>query len=241
MVTKTVLVIDDETHVFLAIKKIIDWNKYNYTIEYAKNGKDGLNSINELKPHIVFIDMNMPVMNGIEFLKNVHNKYPGTRFIIVSGYSDFVYAKAGIQYGACEYILKPLDRLELENIVFKHINTSTETEDSMDENDIYVVISEIKDFIENHYFEDIKVSTFASKYFFTKEYISKTYRKIYNIGIYEYVLKLRMERALTLLQENELKISDISTRLGYSNNNYFSKAFKTYYGVAPSNFQNIND
>ncbi len=236
MTTNTALVIDDEEHVFLAIKKIIDWKKYNYNIEYAKNGKDGLNSINELIPSIVFIDMNMPIMNGVNFLKNVHKRFPDTKFIIVSGYSDFEYAKAGILYGVCEYILKPLDKTELENAVLKHLTIQENT--LANENDIYVIIGEIKEYIENHYFEEIRVSDFATKYFFTKEYISKTYRKIYNIGIYEYVLKLRMERAKKLLEENSLKISEISLRLGYSNNNYFSKAFKSYYGVSPSDFQN---
>ncbi len=237
MTKNIALVIDDEEHVFLAIKKIIDWKKYNFIIEYARNGKDGLNSINELNPSIVFIDMNMPVMNGIDFLKNIHNKFPETRFIIVSGYSDFEYAKAGIQYGVSDYVLKPLNKTELEDAVIKYLPTN-DMPITTDENDIYVVISEIKEYIENNYFEEIHVSDFAKKYFFTKEYISKTFGKIYKIGIYEYVLKLRMERAKTLLEENTLKISEISIRLGYSNNNYFSKAFKSYYGISPSDFQN---
>lgn len=238
MPNNVALVIDDETHVFLAIKKIIDWKKYNFTIEYAKNGKDGLNSINELNPSIVFLDMNMPVMNGIEFLESVHNKFPDTKFIIVSGYSNFSYAKAGIRYGASDYLLKPLDKVELENVVLKYLQPFENVANNKEENDIYNIIEEIKVYIENNYFEDIKVSDFSEKYFFTKEYISKTFSKMYKIGIYEYVLKLRMERAKILLEENRLKITEISTRLGYSNNNYFSKAFKNYYGIPPSDYQN---
>lgn len=227
------LVIDDEKHSYTIISKLIDWRKYNFSIEYAKNGKEGMACLNELNPKIVFVDMNMPVMDGLKFLNLVNLKCIDTKFIIISGFSSFEYAKAGIQYGVCDYLLKPINKKQLEEAVLKYLEEIVLNI----EDDIYQVIAEIKEYVENNYAKDIKVSNFANKYFFTKEYISKTYRKVYSIGIYEYVLKLKMERAVELLEQENLLISEIAERLGYNNNNYFSKAFKTYYGVPPSEYQ----
>ena len=66
---------------------------------------------------------------------------------------------------------------------------------------------------------------FSDKYFFSKEYLSKLFKQKYDYGIYEYVLKIRMERAKELLLDDSIKIQKIGERLGYADNNYFSKAF----------------
>ena len=78
---------------------------------------------------------------------------------------------------------------------------------------------------------------FAEKYFFSIEYLTKLFKNRYHYSIYEYVLKLRMERAKELLENKENKIIDIAERLGYADNHYFSKAFRNYYGISPSQFR----
>ena len=78
---------------------------------------------------------------------------------------------------------------------------------------------------------------FAEKYFFSIEYLTKLFKSKYGYSIYEYVLKLRMERAKELLANEENKIIDIAGRLGYADNHYFSKAFRNYYGVSPSQYR----
>jgi two-component system response regulator YesN len=99
------------------------------------------------------------------------------------------------------------------------------------------VIEVIKDYIDKNYCTEIRLSMFREKYFFSKEYLSKRFKQKYGVGIYEYALKLRMERAKELLMNDDLQIQEISERLGYSNNNYFSKAFKNYYGLSPTDFR----
>ena len=78
---------------------------------------------------------------------------------------------------------------------------------------------------------------FAEKYFFSQEYLNKLFKNKYGFTIYEYVLKLRMERAAELLAQPDIKISDIAERLGYADNHYFSKAFRTYYHVTPTEYR----
>ncbi|WP_151735459.1 response regulator [Paenibacillus tengchongensis] len=99
------------------------------------------------------------------------------------------------------------------------------------------VLENIKAYIDNHYFENIKISMFTDKYFLSREYLMKLFKGQYGYGIHEYVQKVRMDKAKELLSDPGLKIQDISEMLGYRDKNYFSKAFRNYYDCSPSEFR----
>ncbi|WP_410512002.1 response regulator [Paenibacillus sp. BR2-3] len=99
------------------------------------------------------------------------------------------------------------------------------------------VLGNIKAYIDNHYFENIKISMFTDKYFLSREYLMKLFKGQYGYGIHEYVQKVRMDKAKDLLNDSSLKIQDISEMLGYKDKNYFSKAFRNYYECSPSEYR----
>lgn len=242
------LIIDDEKPVRVAITALGNWQQYHITeLLYATNGQEGLSILREQTPQLVFVDMRMPIMNGVDFLEAAKQEFPQTQYIVVSGYDDFKYAQVAIKSGAIDYILKPVDEKDLNAaieravIVLNRISVDqiedSPAEDAEKNLSPGEVIDVIKNYIEHNYCRDIKLSMFSEKYFFSQKYLSKLFKNKYNIGIYEYALKLRMEHAKKMLRDNSLQIQEISDRLGYSNNNYFSKAFKTYYGVSPSEYR----
>ncbi|WP_068783955.1 response regulator transcription factor [Paenibacillus phocaensis] len=98
-------------------------------------------------------------------------------------------------------------------------------------------VEDIKDYIDHHYFEDIKISMFTEKYFLSREYLMKLFKQQYGCGIHEYVQKVRMDKAKELLDDSSLKIQEISEMLGYKDKNYFSKAFRNYYALSPSEYR----
>lgn len=98
-------------------------------------------------------------------------------------------------------------------------------------------IQDIRDYVRSHYFEDIKISMFTEKYYLSREYLMRLFKQEYGYGIYEYVLRLRMEKAQELLADPNMKIQHISDMLGYKDKNYFSKAFKNFYGMSPSDYR----
>lgn len=99
------------------------------------------------------------------------------------------------------------------------------------------MVEEIKSYIDENYAGDISLNVFALKYHMTKEYLSKQFKKSYGCGIYEYVLKTRMQAAVHLLADAQVKVQDISECVGYSDTNYFSRAFKSFYGVSPQKYR----
>lgn len=77
------------------------------------NGQEALEAIAANRPQVVMTDIRMPVMDGMELIREVSRRYPGIFTIVLSGFSDFSYAKKAIQYGVSNYLLKPVDKEEL--------------------------------------------------------------------------------------------------------------------------------
>lgn len=115
-----VLIVDDEYFIIQRLKKIIDWKENGFTIVgEAKEGKTALEKVLLYKPQIVIIDINMPIMDGIEFAKIMNSQYAylGIKIIFLTGHSDFNYAKKAIEYGVINYLLKPVNTNELLTVL----------------------------------------------------------------------------------------------------------------------------
>ena len=109
-----VLLADDEFFSREALKQTIPWDEYGCEVcGEAKNGKEGIEKALELRPDIVLTDINMPVMDGLDMVMNLKEALPDTLFAIITGYSEFEYAKRGIELGVEDFILKPIDDREV--------------------------------------------------------------------------------------------------------------------------------
>lgn len=238
------LMIDDEKPVRTVLAAFIKKSGLPVVVaESVCNGRDGLTALRETRPDIVLADIQMPVMNGIELMKQANREGIQTRFIVVSGYDHFEYAQSAIKAGAVDYLLKPVVFAEFCDALRRAIHLIENETGSSPEPMLSVslspqeIVTIIKNQVDQKYAEPIHISMFSERYHFSKEYLSKLFKKEYGCGIYEYALKRRMERAREMLMDPHMQVKEISNRLGYSNNNYFSKAFKNYYGVAPSEFR----
>lgn len=104
-----VIVADDEPIALEHISSIIEKKCPQYEVAAtAENGKEALEKVALLRPDLLITDIKMPLMSGIELASEIHEKYPDTHTLIVSGYSDFEYARSAMQSGVCDYILKPV-------------------------------------------------------------------------------------------------------------------------------------
>ncbi|MCL2053604.1 MAG: response regulator [Oscillospiraceae bacterium] len=105
---------DDEPNVRQGLKLMLPWEELGITIAgEGEDGDDGLKKIIELKPDIVIADIKMPGMTGIEMLEAAQKGGFTGKALILSGYSDFSYAKEAISLGVKKFILKPVDEDEL--------------------------------------------------------------------------------------------------------------------------------
>lgn len=119
-----VLIADDEIHICTLIKHLIDWKGLKLTLGGTfSSGEEVLEYLSRETADILICDIEMPGMDGIELMQRLSKEWPEMNIIVVSGFRNFEYARSAMQYGASNYLLKPIDEKEL-NEVLKAIVTS---------------------------------------------------------------------------------------------------------------------
>lgn len=115
-----VMIIDDEIYFREALKKTIPWEQMQ--LEICGEAADGVSALElaaKLHPDIILADINMPKMNGLEFVRRVKEADEETKIIIISGYDEFEYARQALTLGVNDYLLKPVSEDELCTILKK--------------------------------------------------------------------------------------------------------------------------
>ncbi|MCG7384671.1 response regulator [Paenibacillus sp. ACRRY] len=109
-----VLIAEDEFRFRNFLRTVINWNEFGFEIyAEARNGVEALNYAIEIKPDLVLIDINMPFMDGLEVTARLRELYHDLPIILITGHSDFEYARKGIKLGILDYVLKPFNEEEL--------------------------------------------------------------------------------------------------------------------------------
>jgi len=130
----SILVADDEHLVRKGIRHLLASQPGYRVVADAANGEEALQKARELKPNIIILDVKMPVMDGLETLKQLNKLSPGSKTIILSGHNDFTFAQKALKFGANDYLLKPTNLQELMAALDKaktHILEEKDTQASL--------------------------------------------------------------------------------------------------------------
>ena len=112
------LIVDDEPPIRYGLTHGIAWDTLGVgQVFSAENGDAALAIMQQEQIHILLTDIRMPGMSGLDLATVVRRDYPDTKIIILSGYSEFEYAKQAIGIGVVDYLLKPIDTAELERLI----------------------------------------------------------------------------------------------------------------------------
>lgn len=177
---------------------------------------------------------------------------PHTYWIILTGFSKFEYAKEGIKLGVADYLLKPIEPEELERAV-KEISKRI-AEHKLEKEDKKLIeqtkgleervdiIEQMKQYINEHYMEDISIATMANQYDMTTGYVSRIFHQKSGMKFIDYLIKVRMKNAKRIMELNiTIPVKEVAEMVGYYNTRYFTKTFVKVYGYYPSDLKkNIN-
>jgi two-component system response regulator YesN len=112
------VIADDEILTLDMLEHIIDWTKLGIRIVgKATNGKEAMELIHSENPEILLTDIQMPHIGGIELIKMLAQSHPNLKILILSAYGEFRYAQEAVRYGAAGYLVKPIDEVELEELI----------------------------------------------------------------------------------------------------------------------------
>lgn len=244
----TVLIVEDEEMVRKGLVKTLDWESMGCTvIAEAANGKQGVDLIKELEPDLVITDVRMPYMDGVSMINQLRVEGCESHFILLSAHSDFSYVQGAIRAGAVDYLIKPLKDEELKRAIHRAFDTE-ETEKSEKEVPTQLQFHpnemienkyarQAVQYIKHHYGEDISISSVAEYLQISEGYLSRVFKKETAYTFTNYLTFYRIAMACTFLKDCRMKVYEVTERIGYTDNAYFSTLFKKMMGVTPSEYQ----
>lgn len=249
------MIIDDEIIVAEGIRDTIPWKKYQVDAgAIADNGLTALSLCRTYHPDIILVDIQMPGMNGLDFIEKAQKILPNAVFIIISAYEKFSFAQRALELGVRFYLVKPIQEADIIDKVKKCIlllqsRISLHSSDNMSsmhtnkEDDFCrTVIREACSFIETRPFKDISLTDVADHVSLSTSYFSTLFKQEMNISFIDYVKKIKIERACHLLKKTNLKVYEICDILDYKSVQYFTTFFKEYMGMTPMEYrENITE
>ncbi|MBR5360965.1 MAG: response regulator [Lachnospiraceae bacterium] len=241
-----VMLIDDEESARKLMRASIDWEDLGLeVVGEAASGIEAINTIDDIKPDIAFVDISMPFMNGIEFTEVATDRYPDLIIIIMTAFDEFEYARKCVSLPVFEYMLKPMVRSEVTQVlerVCERLDNSSGPLSEFDNEDNMTVpadvnsTDQIKRFVEENYTDSQLNLAFVAQHFgFSSSYLSRKFKQDTGKNFVEYLTELRMNKAMKLAQNNT-KMFLAASAVGIPDPNYFSRCFKKFTGKSYSDY-----
>lgn len=252
-----VMIIDDEPIIVRGLSGVIDWKQYDCeVVATAGSGAEGLEKIERYHPDIIFSDIAMPGISGLQMIASMKAAHPDTEICILTGYRDFDFAQQAIKLGVRRFLLKPSDMTELNEAVKtmkENLDRKKQSEPARQEKaskteaaenepgvataNSFVVKNAIQ-YLEEHYAEKITLSDLADKVYVSQWHLSKLLNKHMNQSFSEILNTIRMKKAKELLEIPSLRIGDIAEEVGFMDVAHFSKVFKKMEGISANEYRN---
>ena len=236
-----VLLVDDEIMIREGFKRLFDWEAHGcQVVGEAADGMEALAQIDALRPDIVIMDINIPIMNGLKAIRLSRMKHPDTAFVIVSGYDDFAYCREALRLQITDYILKPVNYEEfgtcIDNLkisLFQQRVSAAPEPEKQEER----TIAGITRYLQEHLAEEMSLSVLADEFHLNPQYISQLFRNEIGVNFLAYLTNIRIEKAKKLLLSTPLSVAEVAERAGYGDYRVFTKVFKKSEGVTPSQYR----
>ena len=246
----TILVIEDNADIARYMGAILE---DRYRVLFALDGKEGLAKAEEYMPDLILTDLMMPEMDGYELCRVIRasailNHIP---VIVVTARCEEKDLLMGLEAGADAYLVKPFSADELKIRVAKLLESRRLLREKYSQalqegkSDSVEISDGDKDFMArlqkvlfaNISDTDLSSEILADKLFMSKSQLNRKVKSITGLDTATYVRQSRMSFAKKLIAAGDMSIGDIVMRCGFESPSYFTKTFKQYFGVTPSQYR----
>jgi two-component system response regulator YesN len=202
-----VVLIDDEIWILKLIKKIVDWNELGFNIVgEAHDGNSGLEIVKKCNPQLIITDILMPGLDGIGLIKAVRELQLKTEFIIISGYSDFEYARSALSYAVFGYLLKPIDQDSLTEMLVD-VRRKILSQDQ-----IVKKIEHSKSILLENVLMRLLTDSRETNEPFNADYFNNEHGLLFQNGLYKVVL-LKFDTILSVVESKSDALNECVTQL----------------------------
>ena len=249
-----VLVVEDEEMIRKGIVLAVDWAALDcVVVGEASNGAQALEAVERYDPSLIITDLKMPVMDGLEMLRQLRERGNNAFVIILTAYDSFAYAQTALRLGAVDFLLKPFHDGELEQAVTRLKQRMDRAGQGGEKGPAPLPLPELKKgdkskyvleamaYIGEHYHEpNIGVAAIAQHLGISEGHLSHTFKKETDYTLLNYLTRYRVHRATELLRDCRQKVYEVAEQVGYRDIAYFSATFKKLVGMSPSEYQDVS-
>lgn len=239
-----VLIVDDEASVRTYAELFLDWPSIDCEIAgTAANGQEALDFIRTHPVDIVLTDIQMPVMDGLSLSRQIDSLYPEIKVVLYTAYDEFSYAREAISTGVAGYVLKSDDPHTVTAFFQKlcsSIPSPAKEKNGQEAPSASPLIRMACDYIHKHYTENLTLNQIASHLNVHPVHLSRCFQQQLNKTYLEVLTAERMEAAMQMLKNDNLKVYEIGYALGYKKAAYFSSLFQKYTGLTPHDYRQLH-
>lgn len=241
-----VLIADDEPTITEGLLRLFDWEGNRLeVVGVANDGIIAVNMARELEPDIVLVDINMPLLSGLEVIRALSEQPCDTVFIIISGYDEFSYAIEALKLRVYDYLLKPVKFDELSRVltqarlsIFENSASSGAFSDKELPKEPDSLLFKIVSYLNENLSGEINLNKLADIFSMNPAYLSQFFKNNTGMNYHVYLTLLRINRAKEMLATTRMSISEIAASAGFADYRVFTKAFKRAEGILPSQYRN---
>ncbi len=234
----TAFIVDDDSYSVEATYMMIPWKELGIShIEKIYTPTGLTEQILTKKPHIVFIDIEIGNISGLDIVRECMDQNSETLFVIISGHDNFNYAHAAVNLGVVYYLLKPLDEGEisaLKHKLMKGIKEKWNISPEEAPNDLW---RSILDYIENNYSRKIQAQDICSTLYISTTTFYNCFKANTDKTFTEYLTEFRLDKAKHLLLYSHKSVSEIAELTGVKDPYYFNKVFKKNVGISAHEYR----
>lgn len=232
---KEVLVVEDEAIIRQGLKVLLEAVSDEIQVIEAKSGEEGLSLVRRRLPGLIITDIRMGGMDGLSFIGQVRQISGDVPIIILSGHSDFEYARASLKHNVVDYLLKPVNRVELSVTVTKIFKNKREAQA-----DVSKQFQKIIQYIDDHIGQEITLKQIADHMFLHPQYVGQLFKTEMNKTFTDYLTDERLKRAKQLLKATNLKVYEVAQLSGYKSPKHFMTLFKQEVGLSPKKYRELS-
>ena len=198
-------------------------------IETAADGNEAVTKAVQVKPDLIFMDIEMPYKNGLEAAAVVKSQMPETHVVFLTAYDRFDYAVGALRSGGEDYLLTPASEADLREMLQKFFDVAPQAP-----KDATPFEGALRVWLHLPYTEDVVLVAAAESMGMSPFYFSRQVKAATGQTFLELFTGYRIEKAKQRLLDTEMSVSEVGRSVGYPDSNYFTKVFKRAVGCTPT-------